>query len=363
MMNSRERYLKSLRGGVVDRFFRYEHGPWPSTRELWIGQGYPAAASFDSHFAMDPLVKIPVNSGYVNSPYQPRFEEVTIEETATYRTYCDGDGITKKELKRGNDTSMPQFLRFPVATRADWQAVRRRLEPGDAAARIGDPRPLRDLCADPGVPTLLGMCGAFGHPRNLMGDEGLAYAFYDDPALVAEILENWRDLYVELLRQLTAHVRVDAILIWEDMCYKSGPLISPEHFRQFLLPRYVEVIACARACGVQGVIVDTDGDCLKLIPLFLEAGADCLMPFEVQAGMDVVRIGTQFPELSIMGGIDKRALAADRRAIEREVERVVPRFLDRGRFIPTLDHTVPTDVSLSNFEYYLACVRRYEPRG
>lgn len=362
-MTSRERFRASLRGGVLDRFFRYEHGPWPTTRERWVQEGYPAEANFGDHFEMDPIARIAINSGYCASPYEPRFEETTVEEDEGYRVYVDADGILKRELATRRDTSMPQFLKFPVESREDWRGIRERLDPADAAARIGDVERLKQQCSDSGVPTMLPMCGAFGHPRNLLGDEGLSYLIFDDPALLDEILENWRNLYVELIRALTTIIRVDSILIWEDMCYRNGPLISPAHFRRFLLPRYIELIAAARECGVEGIIVDTDGDCLELIPLFLEAGADCLMPFEVQAGMDVVAIAAEFPELSIMGGIDKRALAADKAAIKAEVERVVPHFLGRGRFIPTLDHTVPPNVPLESFQYYMSCLRQYEDKG
>jgi uroporphyrinogen decarboxylase len=154
---------------------------------------------------------------------------------------------------------------------------------------------------------------------------------------------------------------VDALLIWEDMCYKNGPLIDPEHFRLFMLPRYRQVIEAARSCGVSGIIVDTDGDCRSMLPVFIDAGADCVMPFEVQAGMDVVQLRRKFPSLCIMGGIDKRSLAHDRAAIKAEVDRILPHFAGRSRFFPTLDHTVPPDVSLQNFRYYLECVRSYEP--
>ena len=359
-MTSRQRFLSSLRGGNLDRFFRYEHGPWPTTRERWIREGYPEDASFGAFFEMDPLNRIQINSGYCDSPYEPKFEVAEAEERDGYRVYIDADGIRKRELVTRSDTSMPQFLEFPVAGRSDWEEVRERLNPDDARARIGDPERLNQQCGDPNVPTMLPMCGAFGHPRNLLGDEGLSYLIFDDPALLDEILDNWRDVYVALLRELTAVVRVDSILIWEDMCYRNGPLISPEHFRIFMLPRYQELVAAARECGIEGIIVDTDGDCLSMIPLFLEADVDCLMPFEVQAGMDVVAIAADYPELSIMGGIDKRALARDRAAIRAEVERVVPHFLSRGLFIPTLDHTAPPNIPFENFQYYLACLREYE---
>ena len=84
------------------------------------------------------------------------------------------------------------------------------------------------------------------------------------------------------------------------------------------------------------------------------------MPFEVQAGMDVVRVQRNFPALTIMGGLDKRALAKDRNSVKAEVDRVLPHFAGRSRFFPTLDHTAPPDVSFGNFKYYLECVRSYE---
>ena len=359
-MTARDRYIRSLKGGSFDRFYRYEHGPWPTTRERWITEGLSNDMDFSEYFDMDPLVRIDINSGYTDSPYFPPFAERTTEETPEYRCFQDKDGILKRILKVKSDTSMPQFLKFPVRGRDDWKRTRARLDPADAESRIGDASRLRSLCNNPDVPTMLPICGAFGHPRNLFGEEGLSYVIYDDPSLLEEILDLWLSLYEELFAKLTAYVRVDALLIWEDMCYKNGPLISPDHFKAFMIPRYQKLIGAARSCGIEAIIVDTDGECRKLIPLFLDVGVDCLMPFEVQAGMDVVAISKEYPELSIMGGIDKRVLAGDRGSIKREVDRVLPFFRERGRFIPTLDHTVPPNVPLENFRWYLECVRRYE---
>ena len=326
-------------------------------------EGYPGDAGFETYFGMDPLVRIGINSGYTNSPYHPKFETKTIEKTTEYRVYTDSDGVLKKELITAHDTSMPQFLKFPVTDRGSWAAIKTRLSPAGATARIGDVERLRKACGDIDVPTMLPICGIFGHARNLFGDEGLSYVIFDDPALLEEVLDNWLELYAVLIGELTRSVRVDSILIWEDMCYRNGPLISPEHFRQFMLPRYREFITTVRQSGVAGILVDTDGDCRKMIPLFLDAGVGALMPFEVQAGMDVTQIRRDFPTLGIMGGLDKRSLAQTPGAIRREVDRVLSRFGNDGGFIPTLDHTVPPNVSLRNFQFYLECVREYERRA
>ena len=360
-MTSRERYINTIEGKPIDRFVRTELGPWPSTLERWINEGLPTDQDFMEHFEMDPMMILPIKSGYTESPYLPTFEPEVLEETEEHVVRVDPDGITKKVLKSRTDTSMPQFLKFPVASRQDWEKIRERLDPGDTTKRIGEPKFLTEQCSDPNVPTVLPICGAYGHPRNLLGAEGLSYVLFDDPDLLHEILENWCELYIELIRQLTAIIRIDGIVMWEDMCYKNGPLINPAHFRTFMLPRYKSFIQAAKACGVSGIAVDSDGDVREMIPIFLEAGVNVMLPFEVQAGLDVVKIREQFGDsFVIMGGIDKRALARDKKSIKAEVDRVVPYFIERGRYVPCLDHAVPTDVSLDNFTYYLQCLRSYE---
>jgi len=56
-------------------------------------------------------------------------------------------------------------------------------------------------------------------------------------------------------------------------------------------------------------IVDSDGDIRELIPLYLDCGVNGFLPFEVQAGMDIRDIRRQYPELIVVGGIDKLAVA------------------------------------------------------
>lgn len=147
-------------------------------------------------------------------------------------------------------------------------------------------------------------------------------------------------------------MQADALFIWEDMCYKQGPLISPAMFREFMLPNYQKLTACARDHGVRHVIVDTDGNCAALLPLFIEGGVTVLHPFETAADMDVVEVRKAFPKLGIMGGIDKRKIGLGPDAIDAELERQVPYMMSRGGYIPTIDHSVPPDISWDDYKYY-----------
>ena len=110
--------------------------------------------------------------------------------------------------------------------------------------------------------------------------------------------------------------------------------------------------------AVRHVIIDSDGNNDVLIPLWLEAGVTGLRPFEIAAGCDPVAIRRQYGQnLIIQGGIDKRALARDRDAIDREVLSKVPWLCLQGGYFPQVDHLVPPDVSLENYRHYSALVR------
>jgi len=388
-MNARERYLNSLLGGPIDRFFRLELGAWPSTVRRWKTEGLPQNVSdeeklnaqfyildkakktsdvkeisFNEYFDNDPIFRLPVQSGYCDSPLFPKYDTEILEELDTTYIVRDTDGVIKKIFKENPDLSMPMFIEFPVKTSRDWEKFKQEHMQIDRVKELlGD---ISSIAGEAGgedrdFPVYMTACGGFGHPRNLMGDENLCMAYYDEPDMVHDIMKHWLSVNAEILSVVSKHIVLDNYLIWEDMSYKNGPLIGPEMVREFMLPYYKDLVAHAKSLGVKAVTVDTDGDCLSLIPLFMEAGVDAFLPFEVQAGMDIVRIREQSENVfGIIGGIDKRALIAGKDETKKEIDRICSYFQKSKRYIPCLDHTVPVNVSYENYLYYLECLRGFE---
>ncbi len=56
-------------------------------------------------------------------------------------------------------------------------------------------------------------------------------------------------------------------------------------------------------------------------------------------------------------GIDKRALARGPSAIDTELKRVRS-LVEEGGYVAGLDHSLPPDVSFSNYRYYMESLRR-----
>jgi len=363
-VNSRERFRATCRFEPVDRPFRWETiGFWPETMARWHAEGLPAEIDHFlaiPHFGMD--MRIPILLGGSEDPgFFPLFEEHVFEETDAYRVKRSGAGIMLREFKN-QQSALPQFLEFPVRDLRSFEELRWRLDPANDG-RLGENFAQHARAYNEAdVPVYAYVCGLFGLARHLLGFENLMLAYHDMPELIHAIGAQWVTLHTGLLEQIAAGTTIDAVYLWEDMAYRNGPMIGPKAFREFMSPYYARVIGCGRALGIEVFEVDTDGDFSLLIPLFLEAGVNMFLPFEVQAGMDIREVRARYGKrLIIEGGLDKRVLAQDRDAIRAEVETKVPALLREGGYIPAIDHLVPPDVSLGNFEFFLRCVRTVKP--
>jgi uroporphyrinogen decarboxylase len=354
-LTSRERFLRVMNYGDFDRVpFLGGMGPWPETVERWKKEGCdaPGAPSFD----WDPWVW----QGGWFFPNPPFERKVVSEDDATI-LYVNHEGILMRERKDQPWSSMPQFVRFPVETRADFRRFwKERMKP-DMAARLGaDWKQKLAAYRQRDCPLIVisdRWGGFFGPLRNMVGVEKLCMLFYDDPALVEEMMDATADLIIAIMSQVLDQTDVDVYGFWEDMAYKTGPLLGPEMLRRYALPRYRRVADFVRSRGVKLIALDSDGDISKLIPVWLDAGINILYPFEVQAGMDVVAVRRQYGrELRMWFGIDKRALARGREAIDAELARVRP-LMEEGGYIPGTDHSIPPDVPYENYCYYMDRLR------
>ncbi len=354
-MTDRERFLACILGRPVDRppYWLF-WGPWKTTWQRWKSEGMPKQfediADVQRHFGAEcsPLI-VPVNYGPC-----PMIEQKVLEEDDNYMVWIDGWGIKRRNPK--HTESMSEFLEFPVKDRDDWERFKaERLDPHHPQRLAGDWHGQCKEWMGKGLPIQLGSypdVGVFGGLRWLLGDEECLLAFYTMPDLVHEIMDHLTDVYLAVFENVVSEgVRVDMIHIWEDMCGRQGPLISPVHWNEFMGPCYRRIKSFADEHEIPVISVDTDGNPDLIIPPMLGGGVNYLFPMEVAAGCDVNVLRKKYPNMAMMGGIDKRVLAKDPQAIDRELDRIRP-ALDTERYIPDLDHGIPDDVSWGNYCHY-----------
>ena len=349
-MTSHERFLACMRFQPVDRQPLWGWGPWPSTLRRWRREALGEDGSPPQMKEYDGKLTCGVDLWML-----PRFETEVVAEDERTITQVNERGVLTRSLKDPDTMSMPEHLEYPVKTREDWEAMKKRFDPS-APGRFPADWPERCerwrregpviLFQGPRSPSL------FGFVRELMGPERALYAFHDEPSLVEDMMEISTELALATLARALSEAPITTLYFWEDMCYRAGPLISPEMFRRFMIPRYRRITDFARSKGIDAIFVDSDGDIRLLIPLWLEAGVNGMYPLEVAAGMDARELRKEYgQDLLMTGNIDKRVLAQDRDAIDRELEAKIP-LAEQGGFIPHMDHAIPHDVPYDNFAYY-----------
>jgi uroporphyrinogen decarboxylase-like protein len=344
-----ERFYATMRYESVDRGIYRDVGYWPETLERWRREGYDPDK---------PPFEVDVWPGNAHWFFpRPPFSHEVVEEDERTVTYINHEGILMRERKDQPWSSMPQFVRFPVETREDFRTFwRERMQP-DLQTRIGpDWKEQLHGYAQREAPFHIiadRWGGFFGPLRNLLGVEALCMAFYTDPPFVEEMLDTFADFQIAVMDQILDHTTIEIYGFWEDMAFKTGPLLGPEQVRQYMLPRYRRVVEHLRGRGVEFFSLDSDGDISLLIPIWRDAGINILYPFEVQCGMDVNAVRREYGrELRLCGGIDKRVLAQDRAAIDADLERVRP-LIEDGGYVPGPDHSMPPDVPYANYCYFM----------
>jgi len=298
--------------------------------------------------------------GWCEAAFAPRFEEKILEDRGDLEVVQDFAGRAVLCFKGRRSGFMPEYLDHPVKDRQTWEDnVKWRLNPStesryiDLATRMQEAR----TQAANGLMITQNLVGGYMYLRSLIGPGELLYKFYDDPELIHDCMQVWLHLADAVTSRHQEHVTLDELYLAEDICFNSGPLISPDMMREFLFPYYRQIIANVRARQIDKsrhlyLQIDTDGNARPVIPVYQELGMDAMSPFEVASGCDVVAIGQEFPDLAVFGGIDKRILAQDKEAIDRELERILPAMRQRGGYIPTCDHGVPEEVPYENYLHY-----------
>lgn len=342
---------------------------WDETIVLWHTQGLPEdvnRSNSDDFFGMDVGLDRATKAVGVGMKLVPRFAEKVLEDRGEHEVFQDKDGV--RVLRRKFMSSIPKPLHHLLSDRDSWNRhYKPRLDPDhpDRYPADWEERVKTWTNSERTFPIFLEAGSLYGWLRNWMGLENLSYVVYDDPAWFEEMVTTLADCVIGVLtRVLQTGGQFDGCGMWEDMCYKAGPLLSPAHFKRFLVPHYRRIADLLQRHGVDVIWVDCDGKIDQLIPLWLEAGINCMFPVEVGTwGADPIQYRQQYgQELLMMGGFDKRILARSKSEIEWEAHRLAP-LVEEGGYIGFCDHRVPPDVPLENYLFYLETVRAVWGKG
>ena len=350
-LTDRERFNRQMHYQPVDRCFNMEFGYWDENYTLWpmfVNNGITNEAQANQYFNFDTIKEV-----WGNFWLHPSFEGTVVEERETTRIIMNGDGVMA-EVPKGNLSSIPHYLQPTVVTPDDWRKVKEeRLRRDDPARKVDVEALKKQHPASRDYPLGVRTGSMIGRIRDMLTFEGLAYATYDYPEMVEDMVETACVLMEDFLDQVLPHIDFDYAAGWEDICYKSGPIVSLDFFQNVITPRYKRIGKKLKAAGIDIWYTDCDGDVRPILPSLMEGGMNCLFPFEVNCCTHPAELLNAYgKDLRIMGGVDKIALGNGKAAIKAYLETLVP-LVERGGYIPFCDHRCPPNVTPEDYLYYL----------
>lgn len=356
-------------GAVLETFF-----PWTLTIDRWNKEGlpgkitpdyvYPKAEDRSRRYFNDtftePVYEYEQFLGFdgvkriaFRIPFKC-FDEQVLEDNEDYTIRLDEDGWERKYYKKRD---LVDELKPVVETEEDWYNLKEKIE-----------KELELYCTDEKLKEIYGKyaeghkngdfsirfraSGFFWTPRELMGVEAHLMAFYEEPELMHEINSFILEKYMEYFDKIFDIIQPEVILFEEDLSGANGPMISPAMFDEFMGTYYAKLIPFLKSKGVKNVFVDTDGDFRILIPNFLKTGVDGFLPMDVNAGMDIVEVRKEFPNVKFIGAYNKLVIAEGKEAIDAEFARLLP-VIRQGGYVPGSDHQVAPSTSFENYQYFI----------
>ncbi|MCE5322937.1 hypothetical protein LLG46_06440 [bacterium] len=363
-MNNRERTLAILNYRNYDRMPIVHFGYWPETLTKWADEGHittEEAQSWADGNDTDKAIAAKLGFDYgwsakvgCYTDISPTFERKVIEQMPDgSRKVIDSHGVIL--LEKDGAGSIPMEFDHFLKGRKEWdehflprlQFTPDRVGISDemkAGLEADNPTEMRGIH----VGSLLGMI------RNWLGMENMAYLQADDPELYDEIIDTVGELSFKCVEAaLKITTAFDFGHFWEDICFKSGPLINPRVFDEKVGPHYKRITDLLAANGIKIVSLDCDGLIDALIPTWINNGVNTMFPMEVGTWNASIKPWREQygRELRGVGGMDKKVFAYDYAAIDAEIDRLKP-LVALGGYIPCPDHRIAPDAKWENVQYY-----------
>jgi hypothetical protein len=341
---------------------------WGSFIARWRHElNLPADANPYYYYDLDWIVTVP-NLDPLVRPFE------TIKENDEGVTVKTGFGAIMRKLFQ---FPMPEFIGWETDTIEKLEALifdnafdpRRYFEPGDnQIAGVGDGFSRNSPAWVKTVEWLWPDFPVFGSViecseclTRLIGPENHMLWIGLEPERMAVVLARIGQFYLDCVKaQISAAKgKLDGIVIWGDIAYKSGTFMHPDYWRTNYKPWVKAIADYAHSKGLM-VIYHGCGNVNAVFEDFIQAGIDAYNPLEVKAGMDAVELGRRYGHKIAFCGNNNVQLweTGDKEAIKREILYKL-NAAKGGGFIFHSDHSVSSNVSGHTYDYIVKLVRQY----
>jgi len=241
------------------------------------------------------------------------FEDFRVQKWFDDNTYSDEWGIIWKVEKSG----IPYPVGHPIKTEADLD-------------KYTPPDPERDYRLDSLKEAVKRFKGekaivflghdAFEFSHYLRGMDNLLMDYVLNPEFVKRLARMVMN-YKKRVMEMAIDEGADIALTGDDYAHRQSTIMSPTHFKEFVLPYLQEIVNVAKEKGVP-FIKHTDGNLWPIMDMIIDTGINAIDPLEPIADMDIGRVKKLYGDrVALAGNVDCSELLS-RGSVEMVVEAV-----------------------------------------
>jgi len=369
-MTNRERAMNILHYKDVDRMPAVHFGYWPELLVEWAEQG-----------------KIPKELSIGNGDGSPKDRELDKLIGWDFNWYsCVG---ARNGLMPGFEPKVLETLPDGSQRVMNSQGLIEKIKPGITSIPSEDDYTLKDRAAfeelykpkmqfdpsrvnleffknfnenrDPDKPIGLHLGSVLGQIRDMVSVVGMSYLLYDeDEELFADIIDTYAEMQYQCAKAiLETGAKFDFAHYWEDICFKNGPLLSPDLFDELCAKHYKKRNDLCNQYGIDIISLDCDGVTEQLLPTWFENGVNTMFPIEIGVWGDQFEPARKKYGKGMLGvgAMDKTALRKDKAAVDAEIERI-KRLVALGGYIPCPDHRLMPGTKFELVQYYAEEIKK-----
>jgi len=205
---------------------------------------------------------------------------------------------------------------YPFAESDDLQAISAALEESMWTAVASPPGPIDSRMLSEGAKRLRketdrAIIGLFGGNLFEMGhflyrNDRFMMLLAAEPQHAHDFLDKLVEIHLANLEKFLEAVGeyIDIILFGDDLGMQTGPMISPQMYREFFKPRHKLLWNRAKQLADVKVMLHCCGGVRELMPDLIEAGVDAINPVQIScSGMDPGRLKAEFgADITFWGG-------------------------------------------------------------
>ena len=170
-------------------------------------------------------------------------------------------------------------------------------------------------------------------------------------ALLDQMLEFWIDYYTGFMGAVGDII--DVVMIGDDLAGQTGPLFSPNFYRQIVKPRQKKLVKHIKSLTSAKIWYHTCGSCFEYIPDLIDNGVDILNPVQIGlVNMEPKKLKEKFGRQIVFwgGGIDAQHILpfAEPSEVREHVRRNLEIFKPGGGYVFNNVHNIQVGVPAEN---------------